>query len=737
MKRGRSRWIIVVAVMALVVSGSTAWASFLTPQTPFPGQFLTKFLDPMPVFGPGTNGVDAPNAHPRLSGDYPVTVTYVETSAQDPLPIDFPYPAVGPLAGKKTYVWGYQLKGKTIDPNTGAASNFTSPAHWPGFTIEAHVGTPTDVTYVNSLPYPAFLQDYLTIDQSIHWANPFGAPKSVVDPITGTFIANPNPYSGPIPVVTHLHGAEVPSEYDGVPDQWFTPTGITGPLYRTKTMVTGNNGAEYEYPNEQQATTLWYHDHGLGITRLNVYAGLAAFYLLRDQYDTGKEDNPLTLPGGPYEMEMVIQDRQFDANGQLLFPDGSPPGLNGPPPNPAVHQFWNPEFFGDTIAVNGEVWPFLQVEARRYRFRVLNGSNARMYRLKIGRGSNSLPFYVIGTDGGLLDAPVMVKKLFIAPGERYDVIVDFSSRAGKRLLVTNNANAPFPGGDAPDPQTNGQVMQFRVKAAAAGFVDPTFDPSVPGATLRGGADQPPAIERLVDPATGTAAVTPDVKRQLVLREIEGPGGPIEVLLNNSKWTGIQEGFGTPIPGAVKAGPNYITELPQVGSTEEWTIINTTGDAHPIHLHLVQFQLENRQRYRANRYVNAYFAAYPGGQFIAGYGPPNDYFTPNADGALGGNPAVSSYLLGTPSAPHPWEAGWKDTVVMLPGQVSRIMVRFAPQAEAIGSTAPGTNYYGFDPTTPTGLDASGQAATVVPGYVWHCHILDHEDNEMMRPYTLVK
>jgi len=220
----------------------------------------------------------------------------------------------------------------------------------------------------------------------------------------------------------------------------------------------------------QEATTLWFHDHVLGMTRLNLYAGLAAFYLIRDSYDTGIPGTGLRLPAGRYEIEMVIQDRQFDTNGQWFFPAGNPAGLNGTPPNPAIHPFWIPEFFGDAIVVNGKTWPYLELEPRRYRLRLLNASNARFLELRVVNTSSNQPgppLWQIGTDGGLLDRPVKLSNdgapgaqtLSLAPAERADVIVDFAGSKGQTLVLLNTANAPFPSGDPPDPETNGQVIR--------------------------------------------------------------------------------------------------------------------------------------------------------------------------------------------------------------------------------------------------------------------------------------
>ena len=293
-------------------------------------------------------------------------------------------------------------------------------------------------------------------------------------------------------MVTHLHGGAVPSVFDGNPDSWFTPgQAIIGPAFSTNT---------YVYPNAQDATTLWFHDHALGLTRINVYAGLAAFYLIRDDYDTGITGTGLGLPAGRYEIELAFQDRQFEANGQWFFPAGDSAGLNGTPPNPETHPFWIPEFFGDAIAVNGKAWPYLSVEPRRYRLRLLNACNARFLELRLANASSGKVgplFWQIGTDGGLLDRPVAIRDrgsqgargLLLAPAERADIIVDFAAFRGTTLLLLNSATAPYPSGDAPDPQTNGQIMQFRVDLPPQG-ADSSYDPKLPGANCAAGRISP-------------------------------------------------------------------------------------------------------------------------------------------------------------------------------------------------------------------------------------------------------
>lgn len=647
----------------------TASAVMSPPSLALPGSDIPKYVERLTTFeGARISATD-------------ITVS-IEEFQQYILPANL-YSELPAPFDQGTFVWGYRVGG--------------APLHYPGFTIEARRGAPTTVSYLNNLPHQPRLQQYLPIDQTLHWADPLGQ--------MGSF----SRYVGPPPIVTHLHGGEVPSAFDGHPESWFTPgQASTGPRFATNI---------YTYPNAQEPSTLWFHDHALGITRLNVYAGLTAFYLIRDSYDTGKAGAGLDLPSGKQEIELTIQDRQFDTNGQWFFPAGEPAGLNGTPPNPETHPLWLPEFFGDAIVVNGKTWPYLNVEPRRYRFRILNACNARFLELRVARDFSDRQgpaIWQIGTDGGLLDRPVALSHrsnrrgdgLLLAPAERADVIVDFADFAGDTLLVLNSANAPYPSGDAPDPRTNGHVMQIRVDVPRQ-CKDTSFDPAAPDATLRGGRHQPPALVRLVDPDRGVIArgVTISRRRQLTLIEVEGDGGPLEVLINNTKWQG------------------KISESPQIGSTELWEIVNLTEDAHPMHLHLAQFQLMNRQRIRAEQYLDRYSATFPGGRLIPGYGPPRGYNTPNADFAVGGNPAISSFLRGSPSPPGPGEQGWKDTIRSFPGEVTRTIVRWAPLDVPVHAVRAGINLYPFDPT-------------IGPGYVWHCHILDHEDNDMMRPYSLL-
>ncbi|MCL6622289.1 MAG: multicopper oxidase domain-containing protein [Syntrophobacterales bacterium] len=669
----------------------------------------------------------------------------------------------GPYAG--TWVWGYLRDGQS------SRGSFIGPV------IVARRDVPVAIKYVNELGSVSttnVLAYKYSTDQTLHWADPLNDEENhcshhVMPPAFGSPCAQN--YDGPIPAVVHLHGGEVPPMLDGGPDAWFTSDGnYQGRSYYSAPGAAGNE-AIYRYPNSQEAAPLWFHDHVLGVTRLNVYAGLAGAYLLTDPnlpLPTGL--HPVGLDnGGTVEplVPLVIQDRRFDTNGQLFFTADSAGGILWAL-NPE-HPYWNPEFVGDAIVVNGKTWPFVAVQPKRYRFLLLNGSNARTYELFFtnqATGAPGPPVYVIGTDGGYLDAPVKLdpalgQKLVLQPGERYDIIVDFAGFANQNLLLRNTGRTPFPKGAPPQGATVGRILQVRVGPGPV--ADATYNPAA-GTPLR-----PPMI-RLATPATGTLApgVTVHRTRLLTLNEVMGmpqtaidpvtgvltafPGGPLEVLLNNTKWTGKRvtgsDGHSflmEPIPGftpvTLDGKTDYYSEVPQEGETEIWEIVNLTADAHPIHLHLVQFQLLNRQDVNLNKYRKAYNAAFPGGGydpmtglpypagvFIPGFGPPLAYDAAGnllSGGKPGGNPDVTPYLQGPVRLPLPHETGWKDTVIVYPGQVTRLVVRWAP-TDLPAATPAGAAYFPFDPQGPQG-----------EGYVWHCHILDHEDNEMMRPTQVAR
>jgi spore coat protein A len=717
-KRKRVSASLTIIIALLLIAGSA-----FAQGTPLPGNMIPQFVDPLPVLD--LNPQSTTGIATVIAGPGEITMNMQEFKANI-MPSTF-VPATGPGTYTGTWTFGYRVS--TPYP--------ASPAETPvGPVIVATRNQPTQIRYVNNLTTRGIAWRDWT-DVSLHSA--FHQALGVSMPMSG----DKDHYLGPVLAVPHLHGAEDPAIIDGGPEAWFAsdqpglaPISVVhGPAYYTKTGAAANE-AIYRYPNNQEAAPLWFHDHLLGGTRLNAtFAGLAGAYALIDPnlvLPSGLD--PVGL-GGRLLVPLVIQDRMFDTNGQLYFPSI---GIN------PEHPYWVPEFVGDTIVVNGKVWPYLDVERQRYRFFVIDGSNSRpydMFLLDPVSGVKGPRMWVISTDGGYLDRPVLIdpnatgsqtmagvqKSLMMMPGERYGIIIDFNDPAWVGAIT-----AAY-GGNVPDPvnlilrntaptvdgnpkaSTEGRIMQFRVSANAP--LDSSYDPAS-GIPIRSGAQK---IVRLADPATGqlAAGVSATKTRELTLVEIEGPGGPLEVLVNNTKWTGMRDD-GNPIPGSTLVLGNYITEMPNEGDTEVWEIVNTTVDSHPIHLHLTQFQLINRQPYDAKGFVAAYSAAFPGGNFIPAYGPPLSYDPSVASGMkYGGNPDVSPFLSGPAVPPLPSEAGWKDTVIMHPGEVSRIAVRFAPQGVPVGMI-------GSYPFRPDALNGA---------YVWHCHITDHEDNEMMRPYQV--
>ena len=623
-----------------------------------------------------------------LSGAPPVWVPYHNDSAKEQYVINMSQfeqqilpPSMASLGYTTTTVWGYG--GQAKDAVTGAPLGFVRNA--PAGTFEARKGKLVEVKWVNDLTGPSLY----AVDPTLHYANT--TPNCMLMDMTGTFpafppglIGNNNEFGcnaqSPVPTVVHLHGAEVQSTSDGGPDQWFTATGIHGMDYFT-TKKTDKNAAIYEYPNTQPPTTLFYHDHALGMTRLNVFSGLVGFYLLRDP---GKE--PSLIADKKYEIPLAIQDR--------IFQNGDTPGTRAgdfyfyPEGNSvADHPYWVPEYFGNTIMVNGLVWPKMNVDQTTYRLRLVDGSNARFYEIHFMDNSNNpVQFYQVGTDGGYLQHPVPLTKLQIAPGERADIVIDFTGVNGP-VTMTNTAAFPYPSGDDPVPGVDGTIMRFDIgsKVVASPPLPATLNANIPDLSL----------------------ATPSVTRIRTLVEIANAiDEPVMVTLNGQRWMGA------------------LSETPAPGAIEDWVIVDTTMDTHPIHTHLTQFQLLSRQNMSTDKYLDdwihkqwttcANFGLSPCGTLQPGTLPPwpNNYIPLELP--------IGNYLKDSPIPPAANEKGWKDTIQMSPDQVTTIRIRY----QALDNSGHAPNWYAFDPTI-------GQ------GYVWHCHIIDHEDNEMMRPYKVVR
>ena len=569
-----------------------------------------------------------------------------------------------------TTLWGYAY-GATS--GIQSIANRGSVATFPGPTIEVQRGSSLKVRYVNGFDWVAFPAD-VPVDTTISWADPGGLGAAA-----------------PIPSATHLHGGHVntlPNGYksDGGPLGWSTPRETyTGPLF----------ARNYTYDNMQEAGFLWYHDHALGITRTNVYMGLAGLYFLRDanenwlRFKKPGASGP-ELPSYPYEVPLVIQDRMFRSNGSLYYPsevaDYPNPDPDTPITAPAITHM--PEFFGDTILVNARAWPKLEVEPRKYRFRLLNGSDSRFYELAFWTSDNvRLPIWVIGTELGFLNVPTRAflpegsphagepDTLLMAPADRYDIVMDFSGLApDTSVLLLNTATTPYPGGDDPDPSTTQSIMAFTLTKA--------FNATVPDAIINlTGAGTPTALRNrasgpgyttpvLQDPATFPVT---GKRRKIFLFEGRDTFGRLQTMIGRVGTQGDRN-------AGTRTFLDPITEKPLINTTEVWEFYNMTGDAHPIHMHLVDFRILSRQPFTATTTART-----------------------NSDGAQGAylDPATIAFT-GPARVADPWEAGKKDTVIVYPGEVARVVATF---------------------------DRLGH-------YVYHCHILSHEDHEMMRPFQVV-
>jgi spore coat protein A len=574
---------------------------------------LTKWLDPLPV-----PPVAAKTFVPLLSR----FVDYYEinmTASQHTF-----HSQLGPAT-----VWTYGQPGKT-------------PVLL-GPTIVATTGRPVIIKWINNLP--TRLEDF-PLWQSIDTTIP-GAPGFGIDRVP------------PGAAIPHLHGGHTAARFDGTPDQWWTADGAKGPDYVTNT---------FTYVNDQPASLIWYHDHTLGATRFKPYLGLAAAYVIFDKIDDGNAILGQKVPSGygKYHLPLVIQDKQFNADGTLFYPTAAEGGSG-------LHPIWVPEFFADTPVINGKAYPFLDAQPRRYRLRLLNGSQARFYNLRFELDGGALPFWVIGSEGGLLPQPTEMTSLVIAPGERFDVIIDFTGiELGSTVMMTNDANAPYPDGDEVEPDMT-ELMQIRVNTAV-----PDNDPDN---TVLPSHLNLPAVPRL-------AASQGLLPRDIVARENmvlvdrgEGPEEePNEVLLN---------GYAFMEP---------TTDFIKLGTTETWQWINLTVDAHPMHPHLVTVQVVNRQQIDVEGYKTAWAAYLDSGRTLP-------------------KPDVNGFLIGDPILPAPEEMGYKDTVKSPPGYVTRTRAKF---------TLSSTSLLDYDWRTRS-----------FGKWVYHCHILEHEENDMMRPFVVVR
>jgi FtsP/CotA-like multicopper oxidase with cupredoxin domain len=752
-------------------------------------------------------------------------------------------------AGQELYteVWGYGQQNTVNASSTlPIPAGKTAASTYPAMTFRATRGTPVKVKWVNNLPNQhLFCKDPL----NSNW--PCGIDRTLMGTLlpAGTLMTSApggGVYGGPQQpdnaMVIHLHGGEIPPDSDGFAELWFgnpataaayktTPaagqvanidppfalpagsgvlpaTPSTATSWNRNGTITGDpsstvlgnlirpTGSEmiYNYPMVQDSATIWYHDHALGKTRVNVVAGPAGYFQVLDPavdaalwgaaadvptgYAFGNCTNGGILAGQCRDVPIVLQDRAFNADGSINFPNGLgqlPQNKNvlplAPGVNPSVHPQWVPEYFGDSAVVNGVTWPKLSVTPTFYRFRLLDGSNARCYTLSLwtippggGKPPAAPSFTIIGSDQGYLPRPVTVPTLTMCPGERFEVVVDFSTLpAGTVVNLRNTAGAPFPAGPTPQATNSpyaqlATMMQFVVGAGTATpWVQPaSWATAVAPTVIAGGqalgftytaagAQNVPTLAAaqaaaVASGATGNGLVKGT--RFLVLNEVLDPISkqPLRVQID-----------GKPFEAPV-------TETPKRGTAEVWQFINTTVDAHPMHLHLVQFKVVQRQAFDAAGYKKANFAGFPP-------------VVTKADPTL--------FLMGLPRPPDPGEEGFKDTAKSLPGEVLTVIAKWDGRWDDCNPVAPTSTP--FCKKAPSCLPYAGYGGPLIPAvdpvttlpnanpgcmcvpdatnvaicsqpivavynpyfqpvsagpYVWHCHIVDHEDNEMMRPSLVI-
>jgi FtsP/CotA-like multicopper oxidase with cupredoxin domain len=707
----------------------------------------------------------------------------------------------GPVTSALT---GLGLFTPPVAGSAWSANNYV--ATWPSISIRGTRGRPVVVKWTNEFPnnhvlcpHPEAADWPCAIDRT------FMGVKASVDPATrpGVPHGRVNQFGSPQQPdnswVTHLHGGEIPPGTDGFAEKWFG-NAVTDPVY-TNTFVTpafenpadlvlqrpGRNSDTYTYPMVQEEALIWFHDHTLGKTHHNVIAGPAGFFPVVDPGMHGGTGiyagtcpagqatckntytwlDPVTQPRGflntpLYDLFLAVQDRSFNEDGSINFSNGLgqvlplgvvlPVGYTSITPgvNPQVHPTWVPEYFGDHVLVNGVLWPKTAVTNGWYRVRVVDGSDSRCWTVGLSSKlpapgaapANDLTFYVIANDQGYLGTPALVNTFTMCPGERYELLVNFSARpANSSVWLTNNAPAPFPAGITPmaakspyadmnvimrfDVLPVGFVAPPAVKTCAVGVTsswDPTWETSTTGqaamaaAIAAGTACMPaapagdPTFARILNQATNTTNVTfpaGSIVRQVYLNErLDGVTlAPMGMQLNG-------------VPFEYK-----VTETPRKGTREFWQFVNLTVDAHPMHPHLVKHQIVARQNFN----VGAYKAALCGSSTCQ----PG----PAPGGEMQVVPDVTPFLSGTVQPVPPYELGWKDASKVPPGMVTTIVADWIPRWNAVGApNAPGT---AGCPSGTVGCQAPYIYEDVTTGpYVWHCHINSHEDSEMMRTSLVV-
>ena len=689
---------------------------------------ISKFRATLPGLGPdGANNLG--NYLPVLTPD---TTTFPGTDYYDIVARQFTqtlHPAIG-----ETRMWGY-ADAKTLN------------SRYLGGVVVARTGRPVKFRVTNLLP-PAHI---LPVD-------PTAIESAMAAEVNGRVDR----------IAIHLHGGVVQWTSDGGPASWFANARNPGGFTHGSSFLNASEAgsAIYDYPNRQSARLVWYHDHAYGITRLNAYAGMASAYLITDDAEAQMiRDGILPdIPGYPLGIPLVVQDKSFlDRASDPTYPVSGarqgdlwyPHDYEGPPIPPMSLPVqcgstgrWDisggrppalslvPEAFFDTNLVNGAPYPVLAVSPRRYRFRVLNAAQARFYNLQLYAGDGSPdgitlaetsaidnngnrikaptnppgPRVIqIGKDSGFLPAPVVLNNppqpigylsstpedprngnvnrytLLIGPGERADIIVDFRGFEGRSIVLYNDAPAPFPSGDIRNDYYTGAPNLTCIGGAA---------PPVPGQ----GPDT--RIVMRFDVATSGAVSEPDFAATLAQLNTALPAAfaatqpstpltqsPAKVKTLDEEFDTfgrLMQQLGSPqISGYLSTPVDIVSQ----GETQIWQIYNLTGDTHPMHLHLVNVQVLMRENWA---------------------------FDAHGDPVMPLRP-----IPGTARPPDPNEAGWKETVRMNPGEVTTIIATF--------DMPPGA------PPSPRLQNSYGIKGAE---YVWHCHILEHEEHDMMHALVIV-
>ena len=579
-----------------------------------------------------------------IRNDYTVSVAHTKVQM---LPPGYPMTTVRAFGGT------------VFKPNSTQTEFFRSS---PGPVFENTRGIPTLLHWRDEM----FEKTFMPVDPTLHWANP-----RAMEPPTPPFNVFPPGYDDaqfPVAHVTHTHGLVVKPEMDGTAEEWFTPFQHRGPAFRTR---------DYNMPNEQSATQLFYHDHVMGVTRLGVYAGsVGAAYFIRDPNNEPLDRANSPLPKGQFEIPLVVANRAFFTDGELDFPRAS----DDPPPDQAYFQA---EDGANTTLVNGKVWPNLNVKRQQYRFRLLAADNTRVYNFQFDNNGTFVPFTIIGSDGGYLPAPQVVENVRLGITERSDILVDFSQFAAGTQIIMRNTTPSV------TEATTGTVMRFTVVNSTK--------------------VSPPHLSASLFPSRPVLVADAPARIKTLIR--------FRTRGENNRMRSLD--------GLKFSAPP--TEFPLVGSTEEWVIVNTAEEEeaeegeepdadlgfHQVHLHLIEFQVVSRTPFDRTAYLQQW-------------------------NRLNGEKPVTRQIVLDPTPFYtgptvpadPYETGWKDTVGTPPAVVTRIIARWAPQETPSGGVSPGENQFPFDPTVFPGDSFSQQ------GYVWHCHILGHEDNDMMRQLPLV-